>query len=379
VTGIVGRRSTALTVVDLFCGCGGLSLGAKQAGFSTIAAIDIDSTLQSAYRRNFPGAKAILGNVAELDAFAWNQLIGKSRPDALVGGPPCQGFSRIGRRKKSDPRNSLIHHFVRQISILEPKFFLIENVEGLLDEDNRQTLEAALESVPSTYTVLEPFIVDAADFGAATARRRVVIIGYSSNDVDEITEASVLPRRRRRVTVRDAISDLPRPVSVVQDADYGWARYRKRVSDDISAYARDLRSKPGPGLGWTEAIARIRKGYVSGSMATRHSKEVAQRYRATRAGATDATTKSFRLEWDGQCPTLRAGTGPDKGAFQAVRPLHPSAARVITVREAARLQGFPDWFVFHPTKWHSFRMIGNSVSPKVSHGLLEAVSRHLFR
>jgi DNA (cytosine-5)-methyltransferase 1 len=138
-----------------------------------------------------------------------------------------------------------------------------------------------------------------------------------------------------------------------------------------------MRKRPKAGLGWDEAIEYNDKGFVSGLLTTVHSKEVARRYRTTRGGKTDAKTKSYRLEWDGQCPTLRAGTGSDKGSFQAVRPLHPGKGRVITVREAARLQGFPDWFVFHPTKWHSFRMIGNSVSPVVSHGLMKRIAKKM--
>jgi DNA (cytosine-5)-methyltransferase 1 len=110
---------------------------------------------------------------------------------------------------------------------------------------------------------------------------------------------------------------------------------------------------------------------------TRHKREIARRYALIPGGKSDPITKSYKLMWDGQCPTLRAGTGQERGAFQAVRPLHPSKGRVITVREAARLQGFPDWFTFHPTKWHSFRMIGNSVSPLVSKGLLSAIAARL--
>jgi DNA (cytosine-5)-methyltransferase 1 len=91
-------------------------------------------------------------------------------------------------------------------------------------------------------------------------------------------------------------------------------------------------------------------------------------------GRSDPITKSYKLEWEGLCPTLRAGTGSERGAFQAVRPLHPEQGRVITVREAARLQGFPDWFEFHETKWQSFRMIGNSVSPYVSFALLKSIA-----
>ena len=103
---------------------------------------------------------------------------------------------------------------------------------------------------------------------------------------------------------------------------------------------------------------------------------VIRRFEDTGAGSTERVSRYPRLDWDSQCATLRAGTGPERGSFQAARPIHPVEPRVITIREAARLQGFPDWFVFHPTIWHSFRMIGNSVSPIVSHALLRVIAEN---
>lgn len=367
------------TVVDLFCGCGGFSLGAELAGFRTLAAIDIDPTLQSGYRRNFPKTKAIEASVVDLDAAVWRNFIGKQRPDGVIGGPPCQGFSWIGKRKKNDPRNNLLDHFYRNVAILRPKFFIMENVQGLLDEENIEILSMALERVQKHYRVLAPLIVNAAHFGAATNRRRVVIVGYDPNEIDELSPDIISPKIPKHLTtVRQAIGDLPSPIEDEKnEADFGWAKYTTRSVHRASDYARRLRKGPKAGLGWAEAIDRHANGYVSGLMETRHSKKVAQRYTVTPGGKSDPITKSYRLEWDGQCPTLRAGTGADKGAFQAVRPLHPGKGRVITVREAARLQSFPDWFVFHPTKWHSFRMIGNSVSPAVSRGILASIAKNL--
>ena len=157
----------------------------------------------------------------------------------------------------------------------------------------------------------------------------------------------------------------------------GWVKYLPAPWTALSDYARLLRSPPPTGLGSMEANERHAAGFVSGMVATRHSHDIIRRYASVAGGRSDPITKSYRLEWGGQSPTLRAGTGADKGAFQAVRPLHPGTGRVITVREAARLQGFPDWFTFHPTKWHSFRMIGNSVSPFVSRGLLSRIAHNL--
>lgn len=363
------------SVIDLFCGCGGFSLGAELAGFQSLVAIDIEPTLQSSFGRNFPLSKPVEADVSDINRADWSLLIGDRRPDGIIGGPPCQGFSRIGKRSKDDPRNTLIHHFYRHVNLLQPKFFVMENVEGLLDEENIGVLEAAIETVTNRYTVLGPFVINAADFGAATNRRRTVVVGYDKNELeleqclfDQVAVA-------KKATVRDAISDLPSPVprNPRDKTDFGWANYRSTSPASISEYAKSLRQLPPMGLGWADATERLSSGAVSGMFETRHTQAVAKRYGATPNGTSDAISKSYRLSWDGQCPTIRAGTGSEKGAFQAVRPLHPSEPRVITVREAARMQAFPDWFLFHPTVWHSFRMIGNSVSPSVSFGILSTI------
>ena len=134
-----------------------------------------------------------------------------------------------------------------------------------------------------------------------------------------------------------------------------------------------MRAIPSMDWGWKDALEQLKNGKISGNFDTIHLPEVSARYGSIIPGNTDPISRSKRLAWDGLCPTLRAGTGADKGSHQAVRPLHPEMPRVITVREAARLQGFPDWFCFHNTKWHSFRMIGNSVSPLVSESVLKVI------
>jgi DNA (cytosine-5)-methyltransferase 1 len=123
-----------------------------------------------------------------------------------------------------------------------------------------------------------------------------------------------------------------------------------------------------------EAVAMLQAGLVSGLMPTVHTPEVVARYRATTPGTPDRKSRSFRLAWEGLCPTIRAGTGMDKGAFQAVRPIHPDGERVITVREAARISGFPDCHLFANSIWQSFRMLGNAIPVPLSHGLLSVVA-----
>ncbi|AYV45184.1 DNA (cytosine-5-)-methyltransferase [Caulobacter flavus] len=367
------------TIVDLFSGCGGFGLGAELAGFSTIAAVDIDADLQAAYRLNFPGTKVLQADVAEMTEAAWAFPLAGQRPDGVIGGPPCQGFSRIGKRRKDDPRNTLIGRFFHQINLLQPKFFVMENVEGLLDEGNVDSLNEAIATVPKRYSIVGPFVVHASQFGAATIRKRVVVVGFDPNEMNPITEADLQPKGIEQVDVRAAIADLPSPIPQ-RDGEYGWARYPIVDADDprISTYARRMRAAPDDKLGWSAALERLAHGEVSGLAETLHTEAVKVRFGQTAQGRTEEISRYPRLDWDGLCPTLRAGTGRDKGSFQSMRPIHPSEPRVITVREAARLQGFPDWFCFSYAKWHSFRMIGNSVSPIVAKHLLSEIKHRLI-
>lgn len=362
--------------MDLFCGCGGFGLGGELAGFHSEIAIDIDDKLRSAYELNFPKTRALQGDLSKMDKESWKLLLKDKVIDGVIGGPPCQGYSRQGHNDPKDERRTLLHHFFRTVNIISPKFFIMENVEGLMDDKNRYELENALKIVDKRYKVLDPFIVDASEFGAPTRRRRVIVIGYDADTMSDMTVDDFSPPNVS-VTVKDAISDLPKPISQTRDnADFGWSKYNRKRK--ISDYAIRMRSSPPTHIGSKEAKKRHKEKMSSGHFDTVHTDKVAKRYAEVPQGKIDKPSKSKKLSWTGVSTTLRAGTGSDKGSFQAVRPLHPDEGRVITVREAARLQGFPDWFMFHPTKWHSFRMIGNSVSPVVSKAVLEIVKYHML-
>ncbi|MEI9982061.1 MAG: DNA cytosine methyltransferase [Aliidongia sp.] len=349
-----------MTLVDLFCGCGGFSLGAHNAGFDVAAAFDNDATLTSSFARNFPNTHLYLRNIAKLSGSEILNLVG--RPiSGVFGGPPCQGFSDIGRRDADDPRRQLLGHFFRIVNELRPAFFVMENVRGLAYADARDVLDAAVAQVKSQYHVSGPTILDAADFGAATYRRRLFVIGINKEVGSPLEPDDVFAFAKPSATVRAAITDLieAEPLGISEDEFDYW---RITKLDRPLEYARRLRSNDGR--------------FTSHRM-VKHKAEIAQRFAAVLPGKIDSVGRHPRLTWDGQCPTLRAGTGADKGSRQAVRPLHPDEPRVITVREAARLQGFPDHHLFHPTIWHSFRMIGNSVSPIIAEAVFLAIHRKL--
>ena len=366
MNGAVGKSARAtsrdggrLKLVDLFSGCGGFSLGAHQSGFDVVAAYDNDKVLASSYSYNFPETKLIFRDICELSG-GGVLASAKGVIDGIIGGPPCQGFSDIGRRQPEDPRSRLLMEFFRIIGEVRPSFFAMENVRGLAYRTARGVLDEALALVMEEYMVFGPVLLNAADFGAATNRPRLFVVGIHKDKGEALSLEDFTEYERPAATVRAAITDMQGAVSI--DSENGFDTWRITKRGRPFEYARSLRSA---------------NGLFTGHRKTDHSMKVRDRFGAIEPGSVDSVGRHPRLAWDGQCPTLRAGTGPDRGSHQSIRPIHPSEPRVITVREAARLQGFPDCHRFHGTVWHSFRMIGNSVSPIMAKALLSAVKARI--
>ena len=362
-------------IVDLFSGAGGLSLGAARAGFNVSGAVDTDPHALRAHEVNFAASRHLDVDVATLTGKKLIDLceLEPRELSGIVGGPPCQGFSSMGLRNRDDPRNNLFVDFFRIVSEVNPAFYLAENVPGILRPPNAVVVNSALAFVSGRYTVLQPMRLSAQDYGAPTTRTRVFFFGYDPDRVDHLTNEDFSPRSDiEKVLVRAALDGLVTNVKPTwQKARDGWRTSR---SDGKGAYASRLHGHVPDGVGDPVALKRLRtESKSSGNLGTAHTPRVAKRYAALKPGQQDRVSKSQRLNLDGFCPTLRAGTGPDFGSYQAVRPIHPSEPRVVTPREAARLQGFPDWFMFSPTKWHSFRQIGSSVSPILAEHLMYTV------
>jgi len=366
----------SLKVIDVFSGVGGLTLGAARAGLSVLAAVETDRHAVSAHKLNFPNVVHISEDASRLSAARLLSLAGHraNEPLAIIGGPPCQGFSNIGHRNPDDPRNQLFVSFFRLIRDIQPVFYLAENVPGIMDADNEELRETALNLIRDDYEILPAIRLSAKDFGCPTTRTRYLFVGYKSTYFDSIRSAD-FRAGAVRVNVREALLGLPRRILPHwQSEKQSWRKVE--YPDNRSRFWTSVKSKVPRGIGDPSSIRRlVEDSLVSGFLGTAHTQDVVRRFASVRPGKQDAVSKARRLEWDGYCPTLRAGTGSDRGSYQAVRPIHPSAHRVITPREAARLQGFPDWFQFSPTKWHSFRQIGNSVCPIFA----EEVFRRILR
>ncbi|MBB5438547.1 DNA (cytosine-5)-methyltransferase 1 [Pedobacter sp. AK017] len=366
-------------IIDLFSGVGGLSLGAAKANFELAGAVEFEKRIIDCHARNFPKSNHICADVSTLSGkkLLENNGLRLSELAGIVGGPPCQGFSSMGKGNPEDKRNQLFSDFFRIVSEAKPVFFMAENVPGILQEKYSEIRENAIRIVEKEYEVFQPIKIIASEYGGATTRTRVFFIGfrkdvnYSGNLLDEIYSLKV----DSLSNVNQALEGLP--IDISEDwSTFGssWQKVQKMTGN---SYLRSL-NEVIEGVGDDDSITRyLKRQEVSGCFGTKHSKEVSMRYANLKPGEQDNVSKSIKLKQYGLCPTLRAGTDSTKGSFQAVRPIHPTQPRVITPREAARLQGFPDWFQFHETKWHSFRLIGNSVCPVAAEKILRAIKSTL--
>ena len=364
---MAARRPVA---VDLFCGAGGMSVGFEQAGFDIALGVELDGFHVAAHERNFPYGHTLGKSVAELtadDVFA--RLTGGTEVDAVIGGPPCQGFSTMGTRDARDPRNDLVGQFVRIVREVRPKAFVMENVPGMLSGRTRGVLAAALEQFEAAgYRVTLPVqVLDASRFGVPQQRRRLIVLGLRADLPGEI--AYPTSGTLDRPTVADAIADLPD----VDGRDELFARNDAPYdAEPLSRYARVMRGaeRDPTDFGYPR---RWDSATCTGCLRVRHTAAAVKLYEATPPGRMVPSHKLPRLDPDGVAPTLRAGSDSARGSFTAPRPIHPFRPRCITAREAARLHGFPDWFAFYPLKWHAYRQIGNAVCPPVAKALGAAV------
>jgi DNA (cytosine-5)-methyltransferase 1 len=388
--------------IDLFSGAGGLSLGFEQAGFDIVASVEYDPVHAATHEFNFPHTQAICGSVATLSAAAlreaarnglrWHGRDAQAwdgRPDVVFGGPPCQGFSFIGKRLIDDPRNELVFHFLRIVSELRPRYFVMENVPGMARGGQAGILKQLVQDFGvAGYRVVQPHnILNAADFGVPQDRKRLFLIGASKGEplpTYPVSSVRPVPKRlagkanvseessRMGPTVWDAIGDLPdinrfpelRHNDTVRLSDTQVARLDSSASTYVRRL-RDLELDP-------DDFSYKRKwdrSLLTGSARTEHTDVSIARFRATAGGTTEPISRFYRLDPAGLCNTLRAGSGSERGAFTSPRPIHPFSPRVLSNREAARLHSFPDWFRVHTTKWHGFRQIGNSVAPLVGRAI----------
>lgn len=369
--------------IDLFAGAGGLSLGFEQAGFDVAAAVEFDPIHAATHQVNFPNSAVLCRDVRKVTGEEIRAAagIGRRAVDVVVGGPPCQGFSLIGHRNLGDRRNELVFHFLRLVLELRPRTFMMENVPGMAIRPHTEVLDELVEKFQDAgYRLRLPYrILRATDYGVPQDRRRLFLFGARSDArIPEYPEATTfLPVKANGhlgglvpcPTVRDAIGDLPDIEEREELFETDELRANLRGG---SEYARILRGEvrdPRDHSYPRDGDPRV----LTGCLRAKHTAESRRRFAAAAPGTTEPISRFYKLSWTGVCNTLRAGTASDRGAFSAPRPIHPERPRCISVREAARLHSYPDWFRFHRTIWHGFRQIGNSVPPFLARSIGESI------
>ena len=357
--------------IDLFAGAGGMSLGFEQAGFDIAAAVEIDPIHCATHEYNFPDAATICASVIDLsgEEIRHRANLGDRDIDVVFGGAPCQGFSLMGKRVFDDPRNQLVFHYVRIVRELNPKYCVFENVKGLTLGKHAQFLAELITALGDAgYDVLTPYrVLNAADYGVPQDRRRLFLVCTRKG----LKSPSYPEPHHNKITVEEAIGDLPNADSFdeLNQTDSVLTKWETN-----SSYARKLRGFD-PDSDDYSYQRKFLPDLLTCSLRTEHTHSSRSRFEATPPGKTESISRFRKLEPDGICNTLRAGTDSARGAHTSPRPIHPFFARVITVREAARLHSYPDWFRLHTTKWHGCRQIGNSVPPL----LARAVASELLK
>jgi len=328
---------TKKIAVSLFSGVGGLDLGVQQAGFDVKVAVEIDPIHAETHANNFPYTQMLNTSVQNVTGAELLELT-KSPIDLLFGGSPCQDFSINGKRQIGN-RAVLVWDFFRLIAQCKPNYFLFENVPGLSQGKLKPLLGMFLSQCRNCGYQVSHKILNAKDYLVPQDRKRLIVLGAKVG----LPFPDFPKPIKGYVSAKDAIADLPPP------NPSGFAPYS--VLKPPSTYVEKLNfGYPTP-------------EFITAIEGTEHSQEVRERFAYTIAGERDPISRFPRLHPDRVSPTLKAGTPSERGAHTAPRPIHYRSDRVITPREAARLQSFPDWFQFADTKWYQLMQIGNSVPP----------------
>lgn len=376
----INYNNADLTSMDLFSGCGGLTKGFSMAGIRSIFASDIDENCKKTFTRNFPGVPFLCKDITQITKGDVDSLIGDVTPDIIIGGPPCQGFSLANKRRNKvadDPRNRLFYGFVKFINWYSPKLFVMENVKGLLSMKNGIVLETILDEFRHAgnfggYNVTHEVLL-ASDYGVPQNRERVIIIGTRC----DLNLKPIYPKPihlDHKITVDEAISDLPQI-----DACQG---------DEVMNYSKPPQNE-------YQVMMRNNMKYVTNHIAMHHTKRLIERFKAIKQGQslvdvweTHGSVKrgapreksevkfgqnNQRLRGNYPAPTIAA-------SFQS-NFIHPHLNRNFTAREGARLQSFPDDFIFEGMRtkmsWEKglsqYQQIGNAVPVLMAKAIGECI------
>ena len=324
------------TAIDLFCGAGGLSKGFEMAGFEILGGIDFDKSSIETFKGNHPDALAVCDDIKKIDAKQFMKSIGKSSADIIIGGPPCQGFSMAGRRDSKDPRNSLFMEFLRFVNDLKPKWFVMENVLGILTSKTAEG-KFVKDIIENEFKKLGYSVkyekLNSADYGVPQTRRRVIFIGTRIKTGIEYPKPTHSNKFRMDVGLRElkpwvSVKNVILPKSKVDESFF----HSKKMIEGFRR-RKEINEIRGAGFGWQI----LKPEMPSYTISARYWKD-----------GSDALVRYSENE-----------------------------VRMLTPLEAARIQSFPDDFVFCGSKKEQYRQIGNAVPPLLAKAVAETVKKNL--
>jgi DNA (cytosine-5)-methyltransferase 1 len=335
-----------LHFIDVFSGAGGFSTGLEMAGMRCVLGIDIDQHAIKTFARNHKYAEVYTGDVTKLSKREIEKLTNSTPIDLVVGGPPCQGFSTVGLGDPKDQRNSLFLQFVRLVRITNPNFVVIENVTGLLAKKNESTLKAIFKKFEALGYHLDVKVLEATDYGVPEVRRRTIILGSRLPVQIEFPKAS---HQKKPVTVGEALKNLKTKNGTLHNHDLDFAQIKNALD------LKRLRAVPeGKGVRYEKDEQAYFKA-KSLKLGIDWKKIPENRLRQA---------KYYRLDRKKPSPTIMT----HRQSYY-----HPTEDRYLTQREAARLQSFPNNFIFEGPVSAQWRQIGNAVPPLLGRSIGKAI------
>ncbi|MDM9384422.1 DNA cytosine methyltransferase [Chlorogloeopsis sp. ULAP01] len=302
------------TFVDLFCGAGGVTQGFRQVGFKPLASVEVHPIASATYKRNFPQCHHFCGKIEEFNSIKWLSQIGSPEVHLVVGGPPCQGFSVAGKRDPNDPRNRLFYEFVRVVSEIRPWYIVMENVPGILTIKKGAVKQAICEEFADIgYPHMSIAILESAAYGVPQIRPRAIFIANRFGMLNPYPQPQLLPEQYK--PIESGISDLP-AWTPIPEINHEWTSHSPKFMERIAQVP------PGGSLYKTYIDAFKRQYPNKPSMTVKEN---------------------------------HGGTH-----------IHPYLNRVISAREMARLQSFPDSFIFEGSMKKAMWQIGNAVPPRLA-------------
>lgn len=351
----MGTRTQKIGI-DIFSGAGGLSLGAIAAGIRVVCAIEKDKFAAETFRANHEDVLVLEKDIKEISP----KSTCKQTPFIVFGGPPCQGFSlsNTKTRNEKNQNNYLFREFVRFVSELKPEWFLFENVEGIVRYRNGNTVKEIEKCFQSLGYTTNHQVLHASDYGVPQNRSRFIMVGNKNG-----IKFQFPPKQKKIVTVREAIGDLP-------NLENGEMSERKKYLGTPSKYAKDRR----------QGCKFATQNFVS-----KNKNYVLERYKYIKPGENweaipDSLMKNYANKMNCHSGIYRR-LDPDKPSvvisnYRKNMLIHPFEDRGLSVREAARLQSFPDTFEFKGSINHIQQQIGNAVPPLLAEAIFKSILKH---